>query len=104
MSVNQHQMKYMTVLQSPHITEKSTMVADANRQFVFQIDPAASKRDVKKAVELMFEVKVKNVQTVNVNGKKKRFGQTSQGRRKNWKKAYVTLQEGFDIDFMGAEG
>lgn len=104
MSMNQQQMKLMTVLQSPHITEKSTMVADKNRQFVFKVDTAATKQDVKKAVELMFEVKVDNVQTVNVNGKKKRFGQSSMGRRKDWKKAYVTLQEGFDIDFMGAEG
>ena len=103
MSLTQKQMQLMTVLLSPHVTEKSTMVADKNRQFVFQIDKAANKQDVKKAVELMFDVKVENVQTVNVNGKKKRFGQT-QGRRKDWKKAYVTLQQGFDIDFMGAEG
>ena len=103
MSMTQKQLQLMTVLLSPHVTEKSTMVADKSRQFVFQIDPSANKQDVKKAVELMFDVKVKNVQTVNVNGKKKRFGQT-QGRRKDWKKAYVTLQQGFDIDFMGAEG
>jgi len=100
-SMNQQQMKLMTVLLSPHVTEKSTMAADKNRQFVFKIDPRATKRDVKQAVELMFEVKVKSVQAVNVNGKAKRTGAV-QGRRRDWKKAYVTLQEGFDIDFMGA--
>ena len=104
MSMNQQQMKLMTVLESPHITEKSTLVADKNRQFVFKVDPAATKRDVKNTVAQKFEVTVAPVQTVNVNGKKKRFGQQNTGRRKDWKKAYVTLQEGFDIDFMGAEG
>lgn len=102
MSTNQQQLKLMNVLLSPHITEKSTMAADKNRQFVFRVDKAASKTDVHKAVELMFDVKVKNVSTVNVKGKTKRFG-TTFGRRRDWKKAYVTLQEGFDIDFMGAE-
>ena len=101
MSMNQQQLKLMNVLLSPHVTEKSTLVADKNKQFVFQIATAATKKDVKQAVELMFEVKVNNVQTVNVKGKTKRTGATM-GRRRDWKKAYVTLQEGFDIDFMGA--
>jgi len=100
-SMNQQQMNLMNVLLAPHVTEKSTRAADKDRQFVFKILKSATKRDVKQAVELMFEVKVKSVQTSNVNGKTKRTGAV-QGRRRDWKKAYVTLKEGFDIDFMGA--
>ncbi len=62
----------------------------------------ASKPEIKKAVELMFKVKVKSVTTLNVKGKSKRFG-AMQGRRKDWKKAYVTLQGGEDIEFLGTE-
>jgi large subunit ribosomal protein L23 len=64
--------------------------------------PDASKLEIRKAVESLFDVKVTAVQVANVKGKVKRFGQTT-GRRSNWKKAYVTLAEGSDIDFMGAE-
>jgi large subunit ribosomal protein L23 len=62
----------------------------------------ADKADIRRAVELMFDVKVTNVRVVNVSGKAKRFGR-SPGRRQDWKKAYVTLAEGQDIDFLGAE-
>ena len=62
----------------------------------------ASKPEIAEAVELMFDVKVENVQIANVGGKTKRFGQ-SMGKRADWKKAYVTLAEGHDINFMGAE-
>ena len=92
----------MKVLLSPLVSEKSSRVADANRQFVFKVLPGASKPEIRKAVELMFDVKVTGVQVANVNGKNKRFGQ-SMGRRVNWKKAYVTLAEGHDIDFIGKE-
>jgi large subunit ribosomal protein L23 len=96
------QERLMKVLLSPVVSEKSSRVADANRQFVFKVLPGASKPEIRKAVELMFDVKVKGVQVTNVNGKNKRFGQTV-GRRVNWKKAYVTLSEGHDIDFIGKE-
>ena len=96
------QERLMKVLLSPVISEKSSRVADANRQFVFKVLPSASKPEIRDAVELMFDVKVKGVQVANVNGKTKRFGQ-AMGRRVNWKKAYVTLAEGHDIDFMGKE-
>ena len=92
----------MKVLMAPIVSEKSTRLADANRQFVFKVLPGASKPDVSKAVELMFNVKVDAVQISNVRGKVKRRGATI-GRRSDWKKAYVTLAEGHDIDFMGAE-
>jgi large subunit ribosomal protein L23 len=97
-----NQERLMKVLLAPVVSEKSTRVADANRQFVFKVLPGASKPEIRQAVELMFNVKVKGVQVSSVHGKTKRFGQTL-GRRVNWKKAYVTLAEGHDIDFMGKE-
>jgi large subunit ribosomal protein L23 len=97
-----NQERLMKVLLSPIVSEKSTRLADAHRQFAFKVMKDASKPEVRKAVELMFDVKVENVQIANVGGKTKRFGQ-SMGKRADWKKAYVTLAEGHDIDFMGAE-
>lgn len=94
--------RLMKVLLAPHISEKSTVAADANQQFVFKVVPSANKLEIKKAVELMFDVKVDSVQIANVKGKRKRFGQVA-GRRADWKKAYVKLQPGQDIDFMGAQ-
>jgi large subunit ribosomal protein L23 len=96
------QERLMKVLLGPHVSEKTTRVADQANQVVFRVLPDASKTEIKKAVELLFEVKVSAVQVSNMKGKLKRFGQ-SIGRRKNWKKAYVTLAEGQDIDFMGGE-
>jgi large subunit ribosomal protein L23 len=97
-----NQERLMKVLLAPIVSEKSTRLADAHRQFAFKVQTNASKPDIRKAVELMFDVKVDNVQISNMSGKKKRFGQTL-GKRADWKKAYVTLAEGHDIDFMGAE-
>jgi len=94
--------RLMKVLLAPHISEKSTIVADTNQQFVFRVTPDANKLEIKKAVELMFDVKVDAVQVSNVKGKSKRVGQIA-GRRANWKKAYVKLMPGQDIDFMGAQ-
>jgi large subunit ribosomal protein L23 len=94
--------RLMKILLAPVISEKSTRVADANRQYVFKVLPGASKPEIRKAVELMFDVKVSGVQVANMRGKIKRHGQTT-GKRADWKKAYVTLAEGHDIDFMGAE-
>lgn len=90
------------VLLGPHVSEKSTMVADAGNQVVFKVATDATKTDVKAAVEAMFEVKVDNVTVANVKGKSKRFGQRG-GKRSDWKKAYVRLAEGQDIEF-GAAG
>ena len=89
------------VLQAPVISEKSTIAAEKNRQFVFKVKKQASKMQIKNAVEMMFEVQVDSVQVLNVKGKKKRFGQTL-GKRSDWKKAYVKLKEGHDIDFSAA--
>lgn len=90
------------ILLGPVVSEKSTRVADLAKQIIFKVVPDASKLEIRKAVESLFDVKVTAVQVANVKGKVKRFGQTA-GRRSNWKKAYVTLAEGSDIDFMGAE-
>ena len=90
------------ILIGPVVSEKSTRVADRSRQMIFKVLPNASKPEIRKAVENMFDVKVAAVQVSNVKGKVKRFGQTL-GRRSDWKKAYVTLAEGSDIDFVGAE-
>jgi len=89
------------VLQAPVISEKSTIAAEVNRQFVFKVKKQASKMQIKNAVEMMFEVQVDSVQVLNVKGKNKRFGQTL-GKRSDWKKAYVKLKEGHDIDFSAA--
>ena len=97
-----NQERIMNVLVAPIVSEKSTRLADENRQFAFKVVPDASKPEVRKAVELMFDVKVKGVQMANVRGKAKRFGQ-KMGKRSDWKKAYVTLAEGHDINFMGAD-
>ena len=97
-----NQERIMKVLVAPIVSEKSTRLADENRQFAFKVVPDASKPEVRKAVELMFDVKVKGVQMANVRGKAKRFGQ-KMGKRSDWKMAYVTLAEGHDINFMGAD-
>jgi large subunit ribosomal protein L23 len=97
-----NQERLMKILLSPIVSEKTTRLAEASRQFAFKVLPGATKPEVRKAVELMFDVKVDNVQISNVRGKVKRQGQTV-GRRADWKKAYVTLAEGHDIELMGAE-
>lgn len=97
-----NQERLLKVLLGPHISEKASMVADAHRQFVFKVVPSANKREIKFAVEKMFKVKVENVCVANVKGKVKRHAQRL-GKRKDWKKAYVSLAEGHDINFVGAE-
>ncbi|MBL4782196.1 MAG: 50S ribosomal protein L23 [Porticoccaceae bacterium] len=87
------------VLLAPHVTEKSSMVADAGNQVVFKVATTATKREVKAAVEALFEVQVKDVRVVNVKGKTKR-NKTGLGKCSDWKKAYVNLAAGQDIDFM----
>ena len=90
------------ILVAPLVSEKSTRLADSHRQFAFKVLPDATKPEIRAAVEKMFDVKVTDVRVLNQRGKVKRFGQTI-GRRSDWKKAYVTLAEGSDIDFAGAE-
>ena len=96
------QERLMNVLLEPRITEKSTLVGEKFRQFVFKVARSASKPDIKQAVELMFEVEVESVQVSNVNGKRKTFGRRP-GKRSGWKKAYEKLKSGFDIDYLGPQ-
>lgn len=96
-----NQERIYQVLLGPHISEKATVVAEKNRQFVFRVRPDANKLEIKKAVEKLFNVQVASVNTTITKGKNKRFGR-SLGRRSDIKKAYVALKEGFDIDFTGA--
>ena len=96
------QERLMTVLLGPHISEKGTLLAEKSNQIVFKVRRDANKAEIRKAVELMFDVKVEGVQVVNNRGKSKRLGRMT-GTRARWKKAYVRLAEGQDIDFLGAE-
>jgi len=93
--------KLANVLQAPIISEKSTNAADQNNQFVFKVQKTASKLQVKRAVELMFNVKVESVRVLNVKGKIKRFGR-SIGKRSDWKKAYIKLESGHSIELATA--
>ncbi|MEO0975295.1 MAG: 50S ribosomal protein L23 [Pseudomonadota bacterium] len=93
--------RLMTLLLGPHVSEKTTRVAEASNQVVFKVRRDASKPEIAEAVEMMFDVKVEQVQVVRQQGKVKRFGARF-GRRSDWKKAYVTLAEGHDIDFLDA--
>ena len=94
--------RLMTVLVGPHLSEKSTNVGDKHNQVVFKVRRDANKAEIRQAVETLFDVKVDAVQVLNQQGKSKRF-RGSPGRRPSWKKAYVSLAEGSEIDFMGAE-
>ncbi|MBY0578702.1 MAG: 50S ribosomal protein L23 [Burkholderiales bacterium] len=94
--------RLMQVILAPVISEKSTYVADKHEQVIFKVVPNATKIEVKSAVELMFNVKVDSVQMLNVKGKVKRFGRFM-GSRKNWKKAYVCLKPGQEINFAAGE-
>ena len=92
------QERLMTVLLAPIVSEKATLVADKHDQVVFRVAQDATKPEVKAAVELMFKVQVDSVQISNVRGKEKRFGRFI-GRRRHWKKAYVCLKPGQEINF-----
>ena len=94
--------RVMKVLLGPHITEKAAIAGEANNQYVFRVATDATKPEIKKAVETLFEVSVDDVRVLNTKGKSKRFG-ARMGQRKNWKKAYVSVKEGQTIDFAGGE-
>ena len=89
------------ILLRPVISEKSTSEGNESQQVVFEVLQDANKVEVREAVEKLFNVRVENVRVLNVRGKVKRFGKTP-GKRTNWKKAYVRLAEGDDIDFLGS--
>ena len=94
-----NQQRLMQVLLAPQISEKATYVADKNEQVIFRVASDATKPEVKAAVELLFKVGVESVQIANVKGKQKKFGRFM-GSRKGWKKAYVSLKPGQEINFV----
>ena len=94
--------RLMSVVLGPHLSEKAATVGDREKQVVFRVRRDSTKAEIRRAVELLFDVKVEGVQVVNVGGKARRFGKTP-GRRQDWKKAYVSLAEGSDINFLGTE-
>ena len=96
------QERLMQVLLAPVISEKSTFIGEKRNQYVFRVTSDATKPEIKAAVELMFSTQVKSVSIVNVRGKEKRAGRFM-GRRKSWKKAYVALQAGQEINFAEGE-
>jgi large subunit ribosomal protein L23 len=94
--------RLLMILRAPHTSEKTTVMAEKFKQFTFKVLKNATKSEIKQAVEAMFNVKVSNVSVLNVKGKKKRFKQLN-GQRSDWKKAFVSLHPGSDIDFTVAE-
>lgn len=94
--------RLMKVVLAPIVSEKSTMLAERNRQYVFRVADDASKPEIKAAVELLFKTRVDSVTVSNVKGKAKRFGRFN-GRRRNWKKAFVCLAPGQEINFAATE-
>ncbi len=97
-----NQERLLKILLAPHVSEKSNRAAEQHNQVVFKVLRDATKPEIKGAVETLFNVKVKDVTVVNVKGKRKRFGAVY-GQRSDWKKAYVSLEAGHEIDFMVAE-
>jgi large subunit ribosomal protein L23 len=95
-----NQERMYQILLVPHVSEKSTLLADTNNQHVFKVATDATRGEVKQAVEELFKVKVNKVRILNVKGKSKRFGGRL-GKRSDMRKAYVTLSSDNDIDFAG---
>ena len=94
--------RLLQVIVAPQITEKATYIADKYQQIAFKVRTDATKLEIKAAVELVFKVEVQAVTTINVGGKTKRAGK-SMGKRKDWKKAYVSLKPGQEINFAAGE-
>ena len=94
--------RIMKIILGPHVSEKTSMAGQYS-QYAFKVMRDATKNEIKRAVEMFFNVKVDSVNVVNVKGKKTRFKKT-QGVHKSWKKAYVKLKEGSTINFAGVEG
>ena len=94
-----NQERLMQVLLAPQISEKATYIAEKHEQVIFRVATDATKPEIKAAVELLFKLEVESVQVANVKGKVKRF-KGAVGRRKGWKKAYVSLKPGQEINFV----
>jgi len=100
-NINISEERLLKILLAPHISEKATFLGEKNNQTVFRVATDASKREIKAAVELMWKeqkIEVRNVRTINVKGKQKRFGRFM-GSRSDWKKAVVRIKEGQELSF-----
>jgi len=97
-----NQERIFTVLREPHISEKVSVLGDVANQYAFKGSVDATKAEIREAIETIFKVSVKNVSTVNVKGKTKKTAR-GMSRKKNWKKAYVTVAQGQELDYMVAE-
>ena len=97
-----NQERIFQMLIGPHTSEKATIIADLSNQYVFKVAIDASKLEVKRSVEQLFKVKVVNVNTLRVKGKVKR-NKNGYSTKSTWKKAYVKLEQGHDIDFALAD-
>ena len=101
-AVQMKEERLLQVILAPVISEKATMLADKQEQVIFRVATTATKPEIKAAVELLFKVQVKDVKVANVKGKNKRFGRFN-GRRSDWKKAYVCLKPGQELNFAAGE-
>ncbi|MGP1930662.1 MAG: 50S ribosomal protein L23 [Arsenophonus sp. ET-YP4-MAG3] len=91
----------LKILSTPHVSEKASIVMEKNNTIVLKVAKYASKLEIKRAVQKLFEVEVKTINTLLVKGKIKRHNKKF-GRRSDWKKAYITLKEGQNLDFIGS--
>lgn len=94
-----NQERMLTIVLGPHISEKSSIISEENNQVTFRVARDATKPEIKQAVEGLFNVEVKEVQVMNVKGKRKRTAQGKFRSRPSWKKAYIRLEQGHEIDF-----
>ncbi len=94
-----NQERILTIILGPHISEKTSIMSEENNQVTFKVAIDATKPEVKEAVESLFDVQVKDVQILNVKGKTKRSARGKLRSRSDWKKAYIRLEQGQEIDF-----
>lgn len=99
--LNFNQERLLKIILAPHISEKATYIGEKNNQTMFRVVSDATKKEIKDAIELLWKeqkIEVKNVQTINVKGKKKRVGRFL-GRRSDWKKAIISIEKGQELNF-----
>lgn len=95
------QQRFYQVIKAPHVSEKATLGVEKRNEYVFEVANDATKSEIKDAVEFLFNTKVKEVRTLNVRAKKRTF-RNVEGKKKGWKKAYVTLLPDQKLDIIGA--
>jgi len=88
------------IIKRPVITEMTTRLMDKENKYVFRVDPAANKREIRRSIETLFNVEVERVTTMNIRGKIKTYRLRQYGKTANWKKAIVKLKEGYSIDLL----